>query len=571
MFPRDSNNFGHFVVEGKTKATATVRTSLVDMQSAEVIESFSQHIDSGKTFLFNHKVPAGLHEFNLEVYISDPDFTELKVEVIPHLVAGDFYIVAGQSNAVCGWSKGGREHDSLHYSPFNRALGGNFTWATEWYPDFSRTNYPIDEDCRFGLPWSYLTADLFNTYSGIWPIQLQYELLKQTGIPVCIVNGSCPGISIAENYASHTPSKPDSLRHSAGPKNNPPALPYDRVYKKLLENDAIAGVKGIFWYQGETDGTYSLDSSRNYDTRFHKLYSSWKADYPNLKKIFVMQLNAGCGGENLGLIREIQRKFPEVYKDVVVMSTVGNPLSDRSPDNCHYSVPGYAHLADKLLPLVKKHIYNFPISDEQMMPANIKKAYYSSAKQICIEFDKNIIAQQYCYYSLPDSGTAYLKDYFFAPQKRPIALVSVSAKANKLFLNLADKEPALEKITYLPDVFSKLPSLYAGPWILTESNPDLGAYSFFEFPVEQMLNTEVPEQTEEVVVAPNPSKDAFDITFKEAKWRTISVYDLYGKQVFTAETTSAKVRVDATNLCGGIYLLRMDDESSHTVTKIVLE
>jgi len=282
-------------------------------------------------------------------------------------------------------------------------------------------------------------------------------------------------------------------------------------------------------------------------------------------------LNTGCGGENLGLIREIQRRLPQTYNHEVVMSTVGNSLSDRSPDQCHYTVQGYSRIAEKLFPLVKKHIYDFPLSDELILPANIKKAYYTNTKQICLEFDKNIIIQQECIYPLPDSGKAYLKDYFFEQNKHPIGVSELETKSNKLYLNLSNSDHQVEKITYLPEVHSRIPSLYSGPWILTENNPQLGAYSFFEFPVEPPTIEEIPVQEEEVLVFPNPGIDNFTIRFRQQGQHFIALFDIYGNRILDFESFDPEINLDTYTFSSGAYLLKVEGEGVHFTRKIIVK
>ncbi|PBQ32455.1 hypothetical protein CNR22_11965 [Sphingobacteriaceae bacterium] len=566
LFARDSNNNGHFEVQGYSPFPGTIRTVVSEMTGSVVIQTLSKPVKSYETFTLQHTIPACLKNYQLEVFLKENGKAEHREKLVLGLVAGDFFIVDGQSNAECPSHESTYRHDSSYYNPFTRVIGSSFAVATALSQDATYPIQSVGRDCEFKRPSSdsYIHGDY--GFSGIWPLTLQSELANETGIPNCFINGSQGSTLIRQHFASHTPSVEDSLVHSTGAYNKPKAFIYDRIYKKLSANDAVKGVKGIFWYQGESDGNTERDSSLNYGKNFETLYTSWKADYPSLKKIVVLQLNLGCGGEYHNLVREIQRKLPQRYHDVAVMSTVGSPFSDRDADGCHYTIAGYTRLAKKLLPLAKKYMYNFPLDEEIILPANIQRAYYSSANEICIEFNKNIQLQDSCIYPSPQAGIAYMKDYFFKTLSEKIHINSLRVEANKIFLNLNLKETEVKNISYLPPIFSNIPSVYSGPWILTEANPELGAFAFTEFPVEQR------EEQASVFVFPNPAKTEVALKFQEEEFNTIWLYDSYGKLLTTANIAQRNSFLNVETLSSGIYILRVKSATGNFCSvKIVIE
>lgn len=553
MFPRDEMNMGHFEVEGLATENGWIK-SQVSEHHGKIAESDSIHVQAGASFHFQHSISAGLKEYDLKVIFKNSIADT--VAKVTNLVAGDFFIVDGQSNAECPLNEDTKKYDSTYFSPFNRVIGGNFSWLAALSADSIHPRYDISEDCRFKRP----SADFFYHqdfgYAGAWGVRLQYELVNATGIPNCIVNGSAGGTTIFQHFASHTPSKPDSLQYSPGPHGVPPARIYDRIYKKLSTFNVVSSVKGIFFYQGESDGNLSLDSSMNYSRRFDILYKSWKADYPGLKKIFVMQINLGCGGEYHNLIREAQRKFSEDYLDVVVMSSVGSPLSDRAGDLCHYTLNGYSHIGAKLAPLAKKYINDLPLQDRTILPANIRSAYYTSIDTICLEFDKPVKVQDSCVYTV---GVLHLKDYFFEGLDSTLALRSVHAQDNKIYLVTEEKKDPIKSITYLPKIFARIPTLYSGPWIVNAENPDLGAYAFSDFPVQPF------RPPANFVVFPTPANDEVVLAF-DTETQSIEIYDLYGKLIRSIKTTCTICTVDVEQLSAGVYIavIKLSDRSIKT-------
>lgn len=563
LFPRDKNNFGHFEVKGISAFSAKIRSVVSKKSSGEHIEAFTADVQEGKSFSFQHSIPAMLEEFTLEIFAKDTGNSEHLVRKVNDLLAGDFFIVAGQSNAESVGGYGSLVFDSIYSHPCARALGANFNWATG-RSDGHRIKYPLDKDCTFGRPSILVQASGTTAFAGLWPLKLQYNMVQESGVPNCFVNGAIGGSSISENMASHIPSLPDSLRHSSDTSKKLLALPYDRIYKKIHANNANAGVKGVFWYQGETDATHTRDTAEMYGSKFRKLRTSWKADYPNVKKIFVLQLNVGCAGEYLDLIRETQRKFPAEYEDVVIMSTVGSVENEKRDDMCHYTEQGCSRIADNLLPLAKKHIYGFDLNDASILPANILKAYYTRPGQICLEFDKNVTIEDSTLYPVFDSSMVYLKDYFYRTKDESVNVESLGSENNKVFLNLKSSEVIVKKLSYLPRSFTNIPSGYVGPWILNENNSGIGAYAFAEFPVETDL-------LETVLVYPNPAKNQIEILVKEGEHYSVTLYDIFGHQFRTTHSYLAHSYYNLEAIPTGIYFLKVEHAKGFEIKKIVVE
>ncbi len=563
LFARDTDNFGRFKVEGLSFFSGKIHSLLLEQDSGKALEDFTVSVEAGKTFSIQHKIPARLSEFHLKVFMINTNSQEILVAEAKHLLAGDFYIVAGQSNAESAGDFDYSPYDSTYASAYIRALGANFNWATTLSAN-NTYNYSLADDCKFGKASCFYLACGSTAFSGIWPLKLQCRLAKETGIPNCFVNGAVGGSSISRNMASRIPSLPDSLRCGDPANTTSEILPYDRIFKKLYVNNAIAGVKGIFWYQGETDGNFTKDSAVLYPEKFRKLHASWKLDYPSLKKIFVLQLNVGCAGNYLHLIREYQRKFPEEFEDVVTMSTVGAPAEDRKGDICHYTQKGCERIADKLLPLVKNYIYGLRESDTDFLPANVEKIYYSKIDQICIEFDKNILSEQSQTYALPEIRTIELKDYFYKEDFFPLSVESLESRGNQIFLNLLPGQLLVRRLSYLPLSFSNIPSVYAGPWIRTADNPELGAYAFAEFPVSTEL-------LQALVVYPNPAKDQLEVFVNGSSPDGLQMFDSEGNLVMSYKSKKKRYMLDISGLHKGIYFVKVLFGETYHTKKIVVE
>lgn len=187
--------------------------------------------------------------------------SEVLEKTVNDLVCGDGFLVSGQSNAVSAFDlvNGGTTQDALYSNPYCRAIGACLDIA------FSREQSPnptsIAADYIFARPSCIYWQDGF---TGAWALKMQNELANQSGVPSCMVNNAWSARSIVESHASAYPSNIHHLNLYTS---------YDRGYKKLSLYGLTHYVKGIFWYQGETD---TVSNTHNYFNSFEQVYKSWK-------------------------------------------------------------------------------------------------------------------------------------------------------------------------------------------------------------------------------------------------------------------------------------------------------
>jgi hypothetical protein len=466
LVPRDTDSSGTIVVRGKNSDPGyiSVHSQLVAAISQAVIEDKMTGIAPDGSFSFRHQIPARLQEYELHIYLRGPA-DELPVKTVRRLAAGDCFIIAGQSNALAAADVlgGGVEQQVTYSKPWLRGIGSHHDYGSPLCPcDPEDLNF-YQSDCNW----------MQKGFVGTWGLKLQHDLAEYSGIPSCMVNGASAGSSLRDNLASRIPSDAKQIDSC----NN-----YDRLYRKIARHSLAKHVRAIFWYQGETDADGSKESSCAYLNGFDSLYRSWKLDYPNVEKIFLLQLNEGCNEVNLGLLREIQRRISHKYNDVCILPTFSPEASDRSSDHCHYSTEGYNKIANNLLPPAKKYLYHAQVNAQAVFAPEIQKIYRSDLNQLCLEFDRDIFAQQFKDYA-PLPGIAYLKDYFYGENKQRLPLQGITAINNNLYLNFAPGAAFPKKVTYLPDSYTILPTLYTGPWILNAANTGLPALSFFDYQV----------------------------------------------------------------------------------------
>lgn len=425
LYPRNDANLGHVVVRGALLDTT------VDTLSAALLRNgrpFSRTalgtVFSNDSFAFRFSLPihAELAEYSLRVHAD----TALVLKA-DSLVAGDAYIINGQSNALTLAGDG-----DIH--EYCRTLSG----ATQQWKISERGNTAQEK------------------HVGTWGQIIAFSINRDFGIPVFMVNGAASSMPI-------TSFLPGSLN---------PAYPYGDVLNRTILAGLKDAVKGVFWYQGEADCVESAVPL--YASRFDQLYKAWKRDYPGLQKIFVFQLGA-AGGNGWGQkLKEIQRNFQTTYPDVRVMATFGSPQGTG-----HWGRYGYVTIGEKMFRLVARDIYGSTDTVAIHSP-DIRRAYYSSAARdrVTLQFDQPTFFR--------DSLGLKLADFFYLDGISKVVDSGWHEPAfNRVILKLKAPSTAT-RITYLPDWADSAGNLVMGPFLFN-ARPFMGAFSFCDVPIESAL------------------------------------------------------------------------------------
>lgn len=346
------------------------------------------------------------------------------------VVAGDVYVISGQSNAAtmsCG-----------EWQEFVRSVK---------LPGRPREDMrcPVVADTQW-----YLGGE------GTWGQEIGKQINMRYHIPVCIINGGVPSTTLGEH-----------LRDDANPMGN-------RLYGPVLGRAAYGkvreAVKAVFWYQGEFNSGTNADSA--YPAQFDPLYRAWMEDYPNVRKVYMIQINTWTYAYSR-MVREAARRIAHAHGNVEIMTTVGCGEGY----NGH---GGYYSLAGKLTRLVARDFYGCPDTVE-IRPPEIIRAYYTSSARdrIALEFSQPV------YWSGTDTVGGYLKDYFGLDDTLWQAVDSCWFESGnrRIVLKLPDSlRPAT--LSYLPDYYTFVtPAAMTGP-VLWNSR-QIGAVTFARFPVEQ--------------------------------------------------------------------------------------
>ena len=325
-----------------------------------------QKIETDKKYALSVSLKAGLVAYRTEFGIKHGG-AEIILEKASNLVCGDVFVIQGQSNAEA-WTDQRVVHP--YRSPWLRSFGT------------PSTNKDRARDVVWGNALSFNGGQNHHHFQiGYWGVELGKMLIEKHKVPICIINGAQGGTRIDQHQ-----------RNEADPTDV--TTIYGRLLWRLQQAKLTHGVRAVLWHQGENDqgesGATGTFGWVNYQDYFIRMSASWKQDYPNIKHYYIHQIWPGaCGSRSVenDRLRERQRKLPEQFSNMSIMSTLGI----RPGGGCHYLPEGYAEMARQLFPLVNKYNYGAE-SNVSITAPNIQSVSYSSARkdEITMIFDQNV-------------------------------------------------------------------------------------------------------------------------------------------------------------------------------------
>jgi Carbohydrate esterase, sialic acid-specific acetylesterase/Secretion system C-terminal sorting domain len=448
LFPRDASDSAEVKISGVVAQQGMQAAIFKLYRNGILLDSTTNVLNyqnSVATFENVYKIKAEKSEYKVNFSLFD-GITENCILTADSLVAGDVFVVNGQSNgAAPNQGTGAIEND-------------------EWVRTFGTSSYSsIDcaKDTLWGLGLGKATQS--NLAIGVWSIKLAKMLSDSLQIPVCIINGSRYGTRII----SHLPNPNNHLDL---------ATIYGRLLFRVNKAGVINNIKGLFWYQGESDCDTAYVS---YASRFNLLYNSWKMDFPGCNRLFVMQTRPGCVVGTYYLfhqqLREIQRSLEFQYSDITLMSTNAIP----NFDGCHFLSTGYNVLATQLYFQVLRDIYGQSIVANIDPPKILNASFVDSSNTLlAINMSQDVI-----WPGLYNGRN--VKDYFYFDNPGLTVSTGWTSK-DTIYLQLTS--PSLtSRLSYLPGVYyNNSTQIYMGPWLTNSKS--IGALTFNQFNVSHQIN-----------------------------------------------------------------------------------
>jgi hypothetical protein len=363
FYARDNQGEGTLVARGTLKEPVD-EVFLKIFADEKPYFNVSAKPQADRSYAFSARLKPGLVKYRMEL-----GTRMAGVEAIVHsarnLVCGDAYLINGQSNAVAtDWGK------------------EEYTFTSEWIRAFGSPESGA-QGARAKI-WGNAEARPKGgkLQVGCWAMELGRRLVENYKVPVCFLNGAVGGTRIDQHQ-----------RNAADP------LDVNTIYGRLLWRARAAGlthgIRAVLWHQGENDqgadgptGGFGWETYRAY---FIDLAAGWRQDFPNLQHIYVFQIwpkscAMGINGSD-NRLREVQRRLPEAFSRMSIMSTLGI----EPPGGCHFPPAGYAEIARLICPLIERDFYGRKF-DASITPPNLRRASFASASkdEVLLEFDQPV-------------------------------------------------------------------------------------------------------------------------------------------------------------------------------------
>ncbi|MDD5674800.1 MAG: sialate O-acetylesterase, partial [Chitinivibrionales bacterium] len=308
------------------------------------------------------------------------------------------------------------------------------------------------------------------------------------------------------------------------------------------------GLSAVIWQQGEANSFDSLNASIGYDTIFTHLCNDWKADYPNLKHVYMFQTHPGCGYNFQNVLRNTQRRCAEHVPFLSVISTTGIVAHD----GCHYGQAGYYNMGAWLCPQIGRDLCRSADTLNINSPNIIAAKFDDNAHTILtLQFDVPVILQ-------PDTTSPYgilsVKDFFYlGDDKAGCSVSSASVDTAKHTVTLILKQSSKDStISYTPNnTYTNLPVQinFEGPYIF--STRGIAALTFFKFPISKNLITTA-------VKPANLHKGNFQFVMPHTGQALVELYTINGARVALlyrgfAQTGTHALSVDLKKLRSSRY------------------
>ncbi len=429
---------GEVIAEGYDQAIARVyrHSSLV----ATVAQPLS-YSGGVAPFSFAPAITAELANYDVELSLSAGG-VERSVHRSYDLVAGDVYVIQGQSNAVAAQISGDANGNA---SPFVRTYGTSAV-DTNGVPTVSDST------------WYIANGNTANVGGAIgqWGLRFGRRLVDATGIPVAIMNGAHGGQPIT--FFQRNDANPLDLSTN-----------YGRLLHRMQAASIAGKMRGILWHQGESD----VDNAAGHESGWTALHADWLVDYPSTEQTYNHQVRDGCGPPSIEL-RDVQRRFQDNIPDVTAMSTTGID----GHDGCHYYYEnGYKLIGDHIADLVLRDFYAQPDLGN-VLPPNPQAAYWGNTGHAQIVIPMRNTADGLTW----DAGA----EADIKLEGASVTASGATTSGNTLRITLSGDGSAATGITY--DGHAG-----AGPWI--KNLRGLGLLDFYNLPITVAPAAEGPAVT----------------------------------------------------------------------------
>ncbi len=527
-------NLGDIIVEGEVNNIGVTYNAIeIKLYRDGIVQNTSTQTQTltftGNLAPFNFSIPiiAELHNYSIKIYGKQGTTLTLEKEVVD-IVAGDVYIIQGQSNAQAERTSGSVSSNT-NQSNFIRVYAEGTSNETmllnddNWYFGQGDTNHDTSGN------------------TGQWGLKLAKMLVDTKNIPIAIFNGAHPGVQISFFLPDSDPNTPQSYI----------GLNYGRLYYRLAKTGLKDKVRAVFWSQGETDGGSEENTSlADYKNSFTELINFWKIDYPNIERFYILQTKNGCG-EPLHNIKEAQRELAFENTDISIMSTAA--ITHYS-DDCHFPfINGYETFAERLFPLVDRDVYGVSTTVEIDAPM-IQSATLVNSTTLEVVTDATTLSITTTAddFLLENSGQVDITN----------TITSTAVLGNKIIFTLNVNPGANAVISYLGQ-----PGGLTGNFI-TNSN-GIEILCFYRYPINTTLTIDDFEVNNDLKVI---NEGGVFIVKSNTIITQVKAYDITGRLLIANKPYDNEFRINVQGVSKGtVLILNTTFENGVVISKKVIK
>ncbi|MFV0411442.1 MAG: LamG-like jellyroll fold domain-containing protein, partial [Paracoccus sp. (in: a-proteobacteria)] len=433
LYPRNlTTNKGTIVFSGSINGTSynaiRVRISKNNVYSSQ--EDFPVSYANSKTsFNCSVSLNAELTLYKLELYGVTTNGSTTLLKSVNDILVGDAYLINGQSNAYA-----------------SRINGSTTNLRSPYIVTYAGRANPLNDN------WYQANGDSESGFIGQWGLKMARQIVDNYQVPVAILNEADPGTPIS-NF----------MRNEANHYNT--GTNYGRLLTRAKNAGIQNNIRGIFYYQGEWDGSNATGHRNGYK----KLYNNWKENYPNVEKFYVMQVREGCGSPSVEL-RNYQRLFQDELENLTTITS--NGLTGH--DGCHfYYTNGYEALGINIFRIVAMQLYGATVNPNYYS-VNVEQVTMHNPNQITITTRNNNETLVW------NSGA----QNDFSIDNSNISITSGTVNGNKIILTLSS---SIEDYSEINTITYKGHSGTGTNWIYNTEGSSL--LSFYNIPVNHTFTT----------------------------------------------------------------------------------
>ncbi len=464
MYARNDEKIALIPIEGtiSDKGWKTISVSVYREGKLFSFQKSNVQINNrDDTFSLNPFLKSEKAEYSIKIYASKNNKDSTFVTERKNIVAGDFYVIYGDSN--------GNTQSVVDYYSTNKYIRS-----------FGKYNQEVQRDyLSKDTLWSQ-SENYFLPRVGAWGTMLQELIAERYDIPVCIITGGGPGMHI------------DLLTDRYGTGLTPGGV-YNSFGYRIKKSGLIDNIKGFFLWQG----VYELFSKPNpveYDTKLKKLMGFFQQDFPTVQQYIIFQsgivrfsLNGNAGAS----IRESQRSLTSFFPKAIPYAVEGL----EGHDGVHYTKKGYLNCANEMLNILQPIFYK-TLPEPNILSPNLQKIFYTDESHLRIKlvFQENQLISLGNDTTVKSNGQEIrlsLKRNFFQDENfdKPLDLQEIRANDNTI--TIINQIPySAKRLSYLPPFhkdYSQDYPIFIGPYIKNKSRARALAFNGIKIQ-EPLLN-----------------------------------------------------------------------------------